>query len=66
MQISINGSLEQVEDDLTVQNLLAQKQVNSETVIVEVNLDILEVESFNTHIIKPDDSVEIIRFVGGG
>ncbi len=50
----------------SVANLLAEEGIVPERVAVEVNREILDRRQFSTHLLQPDDDVEIITFVGGG
>ena len=66
MKITVNGQSKEMEENLTVANLLVQFQVQNERVAVEWNGQILNHESFAEHLLKDGDVVEIVRFVGGG
>lgn len=67
MEIIINGEAEQVEDGLTVSQLLAVKGVEKpEMVAVELNSKMLKRSDFETTQIGPDDRVEFLYFMGGG
>ena len=66
MKITINGEQEQVRTDITVSELLVEKEVKMpDMVSVELNADILDREDFNTAL-KEDDTVEFLYFMGGG
>ena len=40
--------------------------LNKDRVVVEINLEILENEQYETYILKEHDAIEIISFIGGG
>jgi len=40
--------------------------LNPQKVVVEVNMEILDDEVYSTYLLKNEDTVEVISFVGGG
>ena len=66
MTISINGERREVPDGLTVEALLAQLGMTAGRVAIERNLDILPRVRWSDTQIQPNDSFEIVHFVGGG
>lgn len=66
MKLKLNGSETEYTDGLTVAGLLESLQVQPARVAVEVNLKIVKKADYDTHILRHDDTVEIVSFVGGG
>jgi sulfur carrier protein len=66
MRVTVNGKEMQLEGPLTVDGLLEILGVNSKAVVVERNLTILDRGRFGLEPLQDNDSIEIIRFVGGG
>lgn len=66
MEITLNGRSEMVRDGTTVRDLLSDRSVNPDAVVVEINLDIIPKGSYGEKEIFAGDTVEILRFVGGG
>ena len=66
MKIKVNGEDKEVADGLTVAALLQSLEVAPELVAVEVNLDIIARGDRDQAVLKADDEVEIVKFVGGG
>jgi sulfur carrier protein len=68
MNIQINGKKETLDaTQLTVSELLTLKSVKMpDMVSVELNGDILDREAFDTTMLKNDDAVEFLYFMGGG
>lgn len=66
MEITVNGKKGDYPDPLTVGTLLDTLGVNPGTVVVERNLEILDRSAMESQPIRDGDSIEIIRFVGGG
>ncbi len=66
MQITINGIQKDVSNNLTLINLLTELKVDSKTVVVELNENIVKKTSYESTILNPNDKLEIVSFVGGG
>ena len=50
----------------TLVELLEQMNMNQATVVAEINGTIIEQKDFAQTAIKPGQSIELVRFVGGG
>jgi thiamine biosynthesis protein ThiS len=66
MQITVNGEKRTYVDSLTLVGLLELLGVNPKSVVVERNLQIVDRSQVESEIVQDGDSIEIIRFVGGG
>ena len=66
MTIVVNGKTEQIEKEASLLDFLASKSLDPEKVVVELNLDIIAKENLKDIMLKENDSLEILRFVGGG
>jgi sulfur carrier protein len=66
MNIQINGKSSLVRDSITVGELLAERNLTIDHVVVEVNEVLVPRENFGAYCLANDDIVEILRFVGGG
>lgn len=64
--MKVNGKEIYLKPNTTILNLLEELKLKVDNVVVEVNLDIIENHQYSTYILKSDDIVEVIRFVGGG
>jgi sulfur carrier protein len=64
--VIVNGKREKVGTGTTLGGYLAAKGIDPAVTVVEVNEAIVKKESFGTTLLKENDSVEILRFVGGG
>ena len=63
--VTINGKQEQAAG-MTILAYLQQAGYTPERVVVEKNLEIIPRESLNSTLLEDGDSVEGLRFVGGG
>ena len=67
MNIVVNGEQIDCGDSLTVSELLVEQKVKMpEMVSVELNGKILRRTEFETTILKDNDKVEFLYFMGGG
>ena len=66
MRITLNGDPYELDQPLSVQELLERLQIDSRRVAVEHNLVILKRHAFVTTLVGEGDRVEIVNFVGGG
>jgi thiamine biosynthesis protein thiS len=64
--MKVNGEIFEFREGMTVSNLIAEMGFSEAMVAVELNLDILPRDSFSSTVLKENDCIEIVRFVGGG
>ena len=65
-KMKVNGKEIKFQENKNILSLLNDFEIKKETVVVEVNLNILEEDQYEKYIIREDDVIELIRFVGGG
>jgi sulfur carrier protein len=66
MLVQINGEKKEVENGLTVAQLLDALGIRAGRVVVELNRDIVARAAHGETFLKEGDAVEIVHFVGGG
>ena len=66
MDLFINGETAHVSPGLTVLELLEQRNLKAQEVVVERNLILVPKDAFATTRLEPGDNLEILHFVGGG
>ena len=66
MRISINKELISLPDNITVSKMLEKLEIEKKFIAVEINLNIIPKSDYDSHILRENDSVEIIQAVGGG
>ena len=66
MRITLNGDPFELDQPLSVADLLARLAIDPRRVAVEHNLAILKREAFGHVVVNEGDRVEIVNFVGGG
>jgi sulfur carrier protein len=66
MVIKINGKIEKVEKALDLSELILEKGLSADRIVVEHNFRIILKEDLGGIRLKENDSIEIVSFVGGG
>jgi thiamine biosynthesis protein ThiS len=66
MMVTINGERREVPDGIVVAALLDHLGMPGDRVAIEHNRDILPRASWKVTIVLPNDTFEIVHFVGGG
>ena len=67
MKLILNGKNETTSDGITVSQLLVEKKIaQPDMVSVEVNDNMLNRDAFETTVLKDNDHVEFLFFMGGG
>ncbi len=66
MDIQLNGKQTSVADNTSIGDLIRAKDLDPNTVVVEHNRAIVVAGDWDQVILKDDDTLEVLRFVGGG
>jgi sulfur carrier protein len=66
MNARVNGQDVQVPDGISVRSLLLKKKMELKGIVIELNGEILPPEQWSQTLLKADDRLEIVSFVGGG
>ena len=66
MRITLNGEAREVTEGQSVASLLADLGIQAERVAVELNLKIVDRQTFTGTSLRDGDRVEVIGFIGGG
>ena len=64
--IQVNGEPREISGAITVASLLRELNIKSDRVAVELNLEIMERQAFETRYLQEGDRLEILSFIGGG
>lgn len=66
MDIQLNGKRASVDSGITIGDLIREKDLDPETVVVEHNRVIVTTKELDRTPLLENDILEILRFVGGG
>ena len=66
MLVHINGEQKDIQPNTTIQELLSDLKILDKTMAAAINMNIIKKDLWKTHIIKENDKLEFLNFVGGG
>lgn len=66
MQIKVNGQLVELAEMLTITDFIKSKNLKPDSLVIQYNYKILKREEWSHTILKENDELEILNFVGGG
>jgi sulfur carrier protein len=66
MKIIINGIEKEIPKNTTIKALLQELKVLEKTMAVAVNMKIVKKDEWDKFVLKENDKVEALNFVGGG
>lgn len=66
MRVKINGKIEHIEENITIEKFLAQNNTVSGIFVVELNKEIVNKNNYPHTLLKEGDSLEIVTFCAGG
>jgi len=66
LRIRLNGKEREVGRGLTVRSLLEELELHPAMVVVELNREILERDTYANVPVSDGDTIELVHFVGGG
>ena len=66
MKLIVNGNEEILLQTLTLQELIEMKGWTPDTIVAELNLEIISKKSWADIVLADNDRLEILSFIGGG
>ena len=66
MLIQVNGEPREVEENISLPELVARLNLKPEQIAIEVNHNVVRRAQWDNTLLQADDKVEIVHFVGGG
>ena len=66
IKINLNGKVKSIEDNTKLSNLLRNLNIPIKKVAIEINQRIVDKKKLNKIILKKNDKVEIVHFIGCG
>ncbi len=66
MNIILNGQKYNIENNITLKQMLINLNIEQKNIIAEVNGEVVTKDDFSNKIINENDIIELVRFVGGG
>lgn len=66
MRIQVNGEAREVEENISLPQLIAELSLKAEQIAIELNRNVVRRAQWEDTLLRADDKVEIVHFVGGG
>ena len=66
MRILVNGEPQEVEENISLPELVAELNLKAEQIAIELNHNVVRRAQWDNTLLQADDKVEIVHFVGGG
>ena len=66
MKITLNGEIKELENEVTLDRLLELFSLPSQRVAVELNQEVVRKQAWDSTVVRADDRLEVVHFVGGG
>ena len=66
IKIKINGNFKSVKDNTNLSVLLKTLKIPLKKVAIELNQEILDKKKLKKQILRNNDKIEIVHFIGGG
>ncbi len=66
MKITLNGDFIEIATGMNLARLIDLRKLPKQRIVVECNGEIVKSEDWAHRVLKPQDCLEIVTFVGGG
>jgi len=66
IKIKVNGKFKSISDNLKISDLVKELKIPLKKVAIELNQEIMDKKKFSKIILKKNDKIEIVHFIGGG
>ena len=66
IKIKVNGKIKSIPNNYKVSNLFRDINISLKKVAIELNQEIIDKKKIDKIILKKNDKIEIVHFIGGG
>ena len=66
IKIKVNGKFKSIPDNYKISDLVKELKIPLKKVAIELNQEIIDKKRTNKIILKKNDKIEIVHFIGGG
>ena len=66
IKIKVNGKYKSVPEKYKISDLVKELRIPLKKVAIELNQEIIDKKNINKIILKKNDKIEIVHFIGGG
>ena len=66
IKIKVNGKVKSISDNYNMLDLVKNLKIPMKKVAIELNQEIIDKKNIRKIILKKNDKIEIVNFIGGG
>ena len=66
IEIKVNGKFMYVNENYKISDLVKDLKIPLKKVAIELNQEIMDKKNINKIVLKKNDKIEIVHFIGGG
>ena len=66
MKITVNGEERECAEDTSLALLISDLGIKVKVMAAAVNMNVVKKADWESHVLSPDDKIELLHFVGGG
>ena len=66
IKIKVNGKFKSISDNYNISDLVKDLKIPLKKVAIELNQEIIDKKKISKIILKKNDKIEIVHFIGGG
>jgi len=66
IKIKVNGKFKSISDNYKISDLVKELKIPLKKVAIELNQEIIDKKRTSKIILKKNDNIEIVHFIGGG
>ena len=66
IKIKVNGKFQSISDNYKILDLVKDLKIPLKKVAIELNQEIMDKKKISKIILKKNDKIEIVHFIGGG
>jgi len=66
MKIILNGESRECAKSITLGKLITELDIKVKVMAAAVNMEVIKTQNWDSHVLKDEDKVELLHFVGGG
>lgn len=66
MEIQLNGEARELSDSSSLGDLIRELGLQPERIAIELNHEVIRKPDWETTVLKENDRIEVVHFVGGG
>ena len=66
IKIKVNGKVKSIKEKYRMSDLVKNLKIPMKKVAIEINQEIIDKKKINKIVLKKDDKIEIVHFIGGG